>query len=256
MMAKKVEMNVLADGRFVADGVELAHHLRQSPGSQGGQHDDTQQVDGLRPQERDERAVQRRCGLGRNLRQTLHRRGESPISVEYGRNDGTDTYQHDQPLDEVVHGSCHVAAYHDINTGEDGHAQHAPDIIHVESHAEKPGQAVIEGSRIRDEEDEHNDGRGDFQRVAEETLPEEVRHGGALQMLCHQACPATQDPPGQERADERIAQADPGGGQAILPAELAGVADEDDRRKVRRTECECRKPGADIAASQDKTLHI
>ena len=118
------------------------------------------------------------------------------------------------------------------------------------------GKTVIEGCGIRNQEDEHDDGRGDLERIAEEALPEEVGHRGALQMLRHQARAATQDPPGQERADERVAQADPGGRQAVLPAELAGVSDEDDRREVRRAECESREPGADIAASQDETLNI
>ena len=182
--------------------------------------------------------------------------GEASIAVEHGRDDGADTHQHDQSLDEVVHGRRHVTAYYHIDTGEDGHTQYAPDVIHVEGHAEKPGKAVIERRRIRDEENEDDNGRGDLERIAEETLPEEVGHRGALQMLRHQARPASQDPPGQERADECVAQADPGGGQSVLPAELTGVPDEDNRREVRRTECECRKPGADIAASQDETLNM
>ena len=127
----------LADGRFVSDRVELAHHLRQSPGAQGGQHHHTQQVDGLRSKEGDEGAVQVGSGIGRNLREAFHRRGESPVSIEHGRDDGADAHQHDQALDEVVHGRRHVTAHDHIDAGENGHAQHAPDIIHVEGHAEE-----------------------------------------------------------------------------------------------------------------------
>ena len=75
-------------------------------------------------------------------------------------------------------------------------------------------------------------------------------------MLRHQAGAPAQDPPGQQRADEGVAETDPGGGQTILPAELAGVSDEDDRRKLRGAECESREPGTDIAASQDETLYV
>ena len=75
-------------------------------------------------------------------------------------------------------------------------------------------------------------------------------------MLGHEAGATPQDAPCQQRADQSVADADPGGGQTIFPAELTGVSDKDDRREIRCTESECRKPGADIAASQDESLDV
>ena len=75
-------------------------------------------------------------------------------------------------------------------------------------------------------------------------------------MMRHEARPTAQDPPGQQRADKGVADTDPGGGKSVLPAELAGVSDKDDRREIRGAESESREPGADIAASQDESLNV
>jgi hypothetical protein len=87
-------------------------------------------------------------------------------------------------------------------------------------------------------------------------FPEKVGHCRALQMMRHQARPAAQDTPGQQRADQRVADADPGRRKTILPAELAGIADKNDSGKIRGAKGKSRKPGADIAAAEHETLNI
>ena len=51
-------------------------------------------------------------------------------------------------------------------------------------------------------------------------------------MVRHEARAAAQNDPCEQGTDESIADADPGRGDAELPAELAGVANEDNGGKV------------------------
>ena len=78
---------------------------------------------------------------------------------------------------------------------------------------------------------------------------EELRHRGCLQALRELARAGAENPPGKQAAHQGVAQADPGGGHAVFPPELACIADEDNGGEVARAEREGRKPRADVAAA-------
>ena len=75
-----------------------------------------------------------------------------------------------------------------------------------------------------------------------EALAEELRHGGGVQVLCHDPGAAPQDRPGQKGSDYSVPDADPGGGNAEAPAELTGIAHKDYRRKIGCTIGKGRQP--------------
>ena len=86
-------------------------------------------------------------------------------------------------------------------------------------------------------------------------LAEEFGHGGSTQALCHFARAGAEHPPGEQAAQNGVADAYPRGRKAVFPSELTGVADEDDGREVRRAECKRGKPGAYVAAAQNEAGH-
>ena len=75
-------------------------------------------------------------------------------------------------------------------------------------------------------------------------------------MLGHDPRSPSEDHPGQQGAEDRITDTGPGGGDTEAPAELSGVADEDDGREIGGTVGECRQPWTYGAASQNKSFHI
>ena len=126
----------------------------------------------------------------------------------------------------------------------------------MESHPEQTAQAVVQGRGVRDQEDEDDGGGHDLQGAAVEAGAEKLRHRGRVQMLGHDAGPASEDGPGQHGAEQGIHQAHPGGGDAVFPAELSGVADEDDGGEVTRAVCEGGQPGAHGAAAEDEAVDV
>ena len=126
----------------------------------------------------------------------------------------------------------------------------------MERHVEEAGEAVIKGSRVRDQEDE-NDDRGDhFQGAALVAFSEEVRHGAAVERLGHDACAASQDGPGEERSDKGVAEADPGGGHTEAPSELTCVTDEDNGGEIRGSEGEGCEPWSHGASAENEAVDI
>ncbi len=71
-------------------------------------------------------------------------------------------------------------------------------------------------------------------------------------MLGHDTGAPSEQHPRKQAADQRIADADPGGSDAEVPAELARVADEYNRGEVRGTVGERGNPRADIASTENK----
>ena len=75
-------------------------------------------------------------------------------------------------------------------------------------------------------------------------------------MLGHDAGPAAQHRPGQQRAQQGVADARPGGRNAVLPSKLSGVAHEDHGGEIRSAVGESGEPGAHRAPAQHKSVHI
>ena len=71
----------------------------------------------------------------------------------------------------------------------------------------------------------------------------------------HFACARTQHPPGNERAQNGVAQAGPKRRQAVFPAELACVSHEDNGAEVAGAEGESAHPGAHVSSAQNKAVN-
>ena len=70
------------------------------------------------------------------------------------------------------------------------------------------------------------------------------------------AAAAAQNRPSQQTADKGIAQSDPGGGQAEIPAKLTGITHKNHRREVGRAKGKGGEPGANGASAQHKAIHV
>ena len=126
------------------------------------------------------------------------------------RNDAADADQHDDALDEIVDDRCHVAAEDHVEGGQDCHCHDAPLVVDVERHAEELGKAGIHRRRIGNEEDEH-DCRGDqLEHFAVVALAEVVGHGPGVKVMGHDARAPSHEAPGEQAADDGIADSDPG----------------------------------------------
>ena len=64
----------------------------------------------------------------------------------------------------------------------------------------------------------------------------------------------TEHPPGKQAAEDGVADADPRGGDAVLPAELSRVAHEDDGGEVARAKRESGEPRPHVAPAQDEPV--
>ena len=65
--------------------------------------------------------------------------------------------------------------------------------------------------------------------MAFKPLRKEFGHRRGIEMICHDPCPAPEDHPRHERADERISESDPRRSQTVFPTELSGISDEYNR---------------------------
>ena len=239
---------------FVADCIEFVRHLRQSPCAERGQDDNAEQVDRIRAEQRCELAV-RHSG---DRFQHIDRCAEAAVVIEDADHNCGDADEHNHALNEVIDRCCGVAAEDDIDRAQHGHCDH--DILigvrggEVECHCEQARETVVDRCGVGDHEQEDDDRSRRFERGAAVALHEEIRHGLCIEMLGHQAGALAQHRPRERSADQRIADADPCGGDAVAPAELSGIADEHDRGKICGAECECGHPRADLVAAEDEVI--
>ncbi len=249
------------DGLLILDGVELLDHLRETPGTEGRQDDDAEECHRVRAEEAREKTL---CALQSRFRDVgcvddrefLHGVQEATLTVQDRCDDRRDTAEHDDALDEVIERGCHVAAGDDIDSGQERHNDDDDMVVDAEGHPEETGQTIVDTGGVRDQEDERDDGTHDLECGGAVTLAEVLGHGTGVELLGHDAGPATEDDPREQRADERVAETDPGGRKAELPAELAGVTDEHDGREVRGTEGEGGEPGADGPSAEDVVVDV
>ena len=183
-------------------------------------------------------------------------RQEAALGVQHRKDDCGDAEQHDNALDKVVDRGGHVAACNDVDSGQDCHDDDTDCVVDVKSHSEQTGKTVVERCRVRDEEDEGDHGCRDLQRRASEPGLKELGHGGGVQMLRHDPCPASQDDPCHQGADDGVSDSCPGRRDAVLPSELTCVTDEDNCGKIGGSVCESCEPGSDRPAAEDKPVNI
>ena len=75
-------------------------------------------------------------------------------------------------------------------------------------------------------------------------------------MLGHDAGAAAQNGPGQQRAENGVADTDPGGGDTELPAKLTSVADKNNCGEIGRAVGESGQPRADAPSAEDEAVDI
>ena len=86
-------------------------------------------------------------------------------------------------------------------------------------------------------------------------LLEEGGHRHRAETLGHDARALREHQPGEQRADERVAERDPQRREAEAEADLAGVADEEHGAEVGRAVGEGAQPGTDVAAPEEELVH-
>ena len=75
-------------------------------------------------------------------------------------------------------------------------------------------------------------------------------------MLSHNTRASAENRPCEERTDDRVTDTDPGGRDTEFPAELTGVADEDNGGEIRCTVSKGGQPGTDASASENKAVDV
>ena len=191
-------------------------------------------------------------GVARELGQLVNGVHKPALAGEDGRHDDDNPKEHDNPLDKVADGGGHVPAEDDVNRRKGRHYDDADGVGDVEGHLKQPGKAVVDRGGVGDQEDEDDDRGGDFKGLGVKPLFKKIRHRRRPQMLGHNPRPPPQHHPGQQAADGGVAQPDPGGGEPVFPAELTGVPDKDDRRKIARPVGKGGQPRPDRPAPQDE----
>ena len=121
---------------------------------------------------------------------------------------------------------------------------------------EQVAQAHINRRRIRHEEHEDNHRGDDLERRAVVTGAEKFRHGQRIEPRCHFARAPGKDKPGEEGADERVAEDNPHRLDAEAPAEPSGVADEEHGGEIGSAVGECAHPRPERAAAQEEIADV
>lgn len=240
------------DGAFALDGVKFLHHLRQPPRAEAGQNNDHDQPVKIGPEKGCIRPLHVSRRDLRKLRERFH---QSAPAHENGDHDDHDAEQHDDALYKIVPHGSHISADEHIHRRNRRHDEYAHPVRNIERHRKQASESFIEGGRVRDQKDENDDGSRDFQLVVGKALAEIIGHGGGIELLRHDARAPTQDRPCEQRSEHRVADADPRCRYAEIPAELPGVSDKNDRRKIRRAVCERGEPRPYRPAPQNIPVH-
>ena len=77
--------------------------------------------------------------------------------MQHGQDHCHYTEEHDDALDEVVHGRSLITSKNHIDGGEDCHDDHTILVWNAKSHLEEGGDSFIYTGCVGDEEDEGND---------------------------------------------------------------------------------------------------
>ena len=86
--------------------------------------------------------------------ESLH---QSALLSQHGGNDGHDTEEHDDALDEVVHRRGAVTAQNHVYSRQDGHDDYAVFVGNAEAHLEERADALVDTGCIGNQEHEGDD---------------------------------------------------------------------------------------------------
>ena len=116
------------------------------------------------------------------------------------------------------------------------------------------GKPLVNRCGIRDKKDEDDDSGRFFHHFAVIALGKELRKGGDPHVAGHAARPLGQEHPGKKCADQGVADADPGGGDAESPTKPAGITYKNDSREVRGHIGKRRQPGTHFPAADNEVI--
>ena len=123
-----------ADSGASINRIELTHHLGQSHRTQRRQNDHPQQPPRIRPEPRGKAAIHVRIGIRRNRSEFIDSSRQTTLGIQHGKDDGYDTEEHDDTLDEIVHSRRLVASDDDVDCREDGHDDNTILIGDIKTH--------------------------------------------------------------------------------------------------------------------------
>ncbi len=186
----------------------------------------------------------------------MYRLHEAALAHQHSGDDDDNACEHNDALNKIVDCGRHIAAGNDVNRREKRHQNNADGVINVECHAEQAGQTVIQRCGVRNEENEDDDRCADLERGAVKARAEKGRHGCGVQMLRHNTGASSENHPRQQGTDERIADADPGRGETVFPAELTCIADKNNGGEIGCAVGKGSQPRTDRASAQHKAVDI
>ena len=240
----------MADAVLVADGVELMHHLRQPPGADARQEN-------VEEEELERRAAERINQRRVDLTQLRNNRGESADLGTGGERDDHDdnAADHDEALDEVGHRGGDVAAERQADGGQQRDKRHADPVRRAgEDGGEEHAEALVDGRGIGNEEDE-DDARGEELHAAVFiTAGEEFGHRARLEVVRHLTGADGEELPGHQAADQRVADADPHGRKADVPAVHTRVTNKNNGREIGGSVGKSGEPRAYFSAAEQEVI--
>ena len=249
------------DGCGILDGVELADHLGKAPGTEAGEHN----VEAEEPERRTAEEIRQLAagggigvtGQGLEVFQVFQQAADAAHSLmAQDRGHQQDhAHDHDDALYQVRVGGGNVAAGHQVNCGQDCNGHHPHPGLHTgEHHTKQRTQALVNSCGVGNQENEDDHRCQDFHTLGIVALFKVVGHGSGVQLLGHLSGAVGKQQPGQKAAQDGVADADPDGADADVPAMLTCVTNENNRREIGGAICEGRCPCADVSAADQEAV--
>ena len=190
----------------------------------------------------------------------VHQRGERREEPAFHAHEQQHHGQHakklDDAADEIAHRHGEVTAHDEIDAGQRGEKDEGLVILQPERSLEQVAQAHINRRRVRHEEHEDNHRRDDLERRAVVSGAEKFGHGERVEPRRHFARASGEDEPGEEGADEGVADDNPHRLDAEAPAEPSGVADEEHGGEIGGAVGERAHPRSERATAEEEIADV
>ena len=245
----------LSDSLFVLYSVELLHHLRESPCTERCKDNNSEEVERIRSEYRTE-------SIGITLVvldsvESVNSFGETVLLLDCEDNDSWYTYEHNNSLEEIIESSCLVAAECYINGWKYSHSYDYVDravLTEIEYHTKKSRQTVVYGSCVGYQEDEYDERGSHLERLGVISVLKEFRHCLCTEVVRHQTRTSAYQEERYQTSDNCVSNTYPCSRNAVHPAELSGITDENYRWKVGSTVWKGCQPRTYASSSEHKVL--
>ena len=165
-------------------------------------------------------------------------------------------YHHHKALDKVGLQGGHVAAQNQHQGRGNGDDHHAGLLVNAQDHRANTGQPLVYRRGVRNQKQEdHNAGKQPHPRALEPFF-KQLGHGLDVVAACQVPGPVGQYQPGQQRAENRVAQAHQNAPQTVVPSGTSGIADEHHRGKIGRAVGKRGNPRPCAAAAHGEPGHV